>query len=81
LAYLAPSIYNNVELIRAVHVPALVIHSRADDLFPLSMPQRLYAAANEPKSLVLLEGLKHNDMLEGKHAEYLAPVIQYIKAN
>lgn len=80
LAYLAPNIYNNARLIRAVRVPVLIVHSRADDLFPTSMPQQLYAAANQPRTFVLLDGLKHNDMLEGRHAEYLAPVVEYLKA-
>jgi hypothetical protein len=81
LAHLAPNIYNNLRLIRSVRAPLLLVHSRRDDLFPLSMPKQLYAAANEPKALILLDGLKHNDMLEGKHAEYLAPIIHYMKAD
>ncbi len=34
LAYLAPEIYNNVQLIRSVHAPVMIVHSRDDDLFP-----------------------------------------------
>ncbi len=78
VAYLAPGIYHNAELIRSVHLPLLIVHSRDDELFPPRMAQELYANANEPKRLVLLDGLKHNDMLEGRHAEYLAPVIDFV---
>lgn len=81
LAYLAPHIYDNSQHIRSVRVPVLIVHSRDDDLFPPAMPQELYAAANEPKTLILLDGLKHNDMLEGRHAEYLGPIIEHLRGN
>ncbi len=80
LAYLAPNNYNNAELIRTVHVPVLIVHSREDELFPPKMVEELLANANEPKSLILLDGLKHNGMLEGRHADYLAPVIEFVQA-
>jgi hypothetical protein len=45
------------------------------------MAQRVYAAANEPNRLVMLDGLKHNGMLEGQAVDYLAPIIEFMKAN
>ncbi len=80
LTYLAPDIYDNVHNVELFRLPVLIVHSTDDQLFPTSMAEKLFAAANEPKNLVLLHGLKHNDMLEGRHAEYLAPVIEYLRA-
>jgi hypothetical protein len=45
------------------------------------MAQQVVSVANEPKRLVLVPGLKHNDMLEGRAADYLAPVIEFIQDN
>jgi len=39
---------------------------------------KIYATAHEPKRLVVLNSLMHNDMLEGKEGEYLSPVVEYI---
>lgn len=81
LAGLLPDIHNNIKRIRFIRVPLLMVHSTSDELFPPNMAKQVFAAANEPKQLVLVSGLKHNDMLEGKAADYLAPVIEYVKAN
>ena len=81
LAFLFPNVYNNVQRIRSVQIPLLIVHSKSDEVFSSVMAQRVYAAANEPKSLVLLDGLKHNDTLEGKAADYFAPVIEFLKGN
>jgi alpha-beta hydrolase superfamily lysophospholipase len=76
-----PDIYNNIQRVGYIQVPLLMVHSKSDELFPPAMAQQVYAVANEPKHLVLVPGLKHNDMLEGKAAEYLAPVIEFMKGN
>jgi len=81
LAFLFPNIYNNVQRIGSVQIPALIVHSKSDEVFSSAMAQQVYAAANEPKHLVLLDGLKHNDTLEGKAADYFAPVIEFLKGN
>jgi alpha-beta hydrolase superfamily lysophospholipase len=77
LSFVIPDVYNNVREVQRMHIPLLIVHSREDELFPTWMPVMIHAAANEPKRLVLLEGLKHGDMLEGRANEYLAPVAEY----
>jgi fermentation-respiration switch protein FrsA (DUF1100 family) len=39
-----------------VHVSVLIAHSATDTLIPLHHAQRLFAAANEPKRLLVLHG-------------------------
>lgn len=63
---------------RSVHAPLLIVHSTEDELFPVAMAQRVHAAANEPKRLVLVDGVQHNGMLEGKAEAYLRPVIKFL---
>ncbi len=80
LAYLAPRAYDNAAHLRLVSLPVLIIHSTDDQLFPPAMAEKLLAAASGPANLVLVHGLKHNDMLEGMHQDYLAPLIDYLVA-
>jgi alpha-beta hydrolase superfamily lysophospholipase len=78
LTFVIPYVYNNVQAVQQVNTPLLMIHSQDDQLFPLAMASKIFAAVHEPKRLVVLKGLKHNDMLEGKTGEYLSPVVEYI---
>jgi abhydrolase domain-containing protein 17 len=45
-----------------IHVPILLIHGTDDQVIPFSHGQRLYAAAAEPKSFLVIEGADHNDV-------------------
>jgi len=53
--------YDTLERIQRVKVPVLIIHSRGDEMIPYQMSVELYEKANEPKELLLLDGLRHND--------------------
>jgi pimeloyl-ACP methyl ester carboxylesterase len=44
---------------RIAPIPLLLVHGDADHYFPVEHPNALYAAANEPKELWLLEGFGH----------------------
>jgi fermentation-respiration switch protein FrsA (DUF1100 family) len=52
--------YDTLGRLSEMHVPVLVIHSRTDEVIPYSHGERLYAAANEPKVFLEIEG-GHND--------------------
>jgi uncharacterized protein len=52
--------YDSMSLIPQVRVPILIIHSRGDDIVPFHHGQRLFAAANEPKRFLEIEG-SHNE--------------------
>ncbi|GAA5059648.1 alpha/beta hydrolase [Nocardia callitridis] len=62
-APLVPNAYPSERRIRALHVPVLIMHGDQDDLLPLRHAQRLFAAANEPKRLVVFPGATHNDVI------------------
>jgi alpha-beta hydrolase superfamily lysophospholipase len=79
LAFAIPDVFNNVQAVqRLLKIPLLVIHSQDDQLFPTWMSAKIHAAARSPKWLVLLQGLKHGDLVEGKAGEYLAPLIDLL---
>jgi pimeloyl-ACP methyl ester carboxylesterase len=48
--------FASIDLIGQVHVPVLIAHSLADTVVPFHHAQRLFAAANEPKRLLVLDG-------------------------
>lgn len=53
-----------------VRCPVLVVHSRDDDIVPYHHGEAIYAAANEPKSLLTIRG-GHNDAISGDEATYV----------
>lgn len=53
--------YPSVDRIRDVHCPLLVVAGDADRIIPAEMSQRLFDAANQPKSYALIPWADHND--------------------
>ncbi len=53
--------YPNLEKIRGIEVPVLVVAGSADSIVPVAQSQRLYEAASHPKEFVTIEGADHND--------------------
>ena len=58
--WLARYKYDTLSKIDRINAPLLILHSRDDELFPMSHAERLLASAREPKKLVELRG-DHND--------------------
>lgn len=74
-----PSVpYDNLGKIGAVRVPVLVIHGTADEVIPVSMGERVYAAATAPKELYLIPGAHHNDTYLVGGQEYFARLKRFI---
>jgi uncharacterized protein len=53
--YVASVQFDSLARMHDVHMPVLIIHSRADTLIPYSHALHLIAAANEPKRLLTLD--------------------------
>ena len=51
--------FDSLSKIAKVHARLLVIHGDQDEVIPFEMGERLYAAANGPKSFVRLKGASH----------------------
>jgi alpha-beta hydrolase superfamily lysophospholipase len=81
LANVIPDVWNNTTAIKDNTAPLLVIHSDSDASNPIFMGQKIYAAANTPKQLVVLHGLEHNAPISDSSQIWWAPVIQFIKGN
>ena len=56
-----PAHYNNLNKIRHLSIPKLIIHGNVDQIIPFQMGQVLFEAAAEPKEFYAIEGAGHND--------------------
>jgi hypothetical protein len=54
------------------HGPLLQVHGDADTIVPLCFAQRLHAAANPPKKLIIYPGHNHNDPMPPEYYDDLA---------
>jgi uncharacterized protein len=75
---LLPDLFNNVEAVRRLAAPLLVVHGREDRVLPLAMAEEVFAAAPEPKRLVVVEGLRHGEMLSSAMERVFAPVVRFL---
>nr|WP_210269954.1 alpha/beta hydrolase [Hyphomicrobium methylovorum] len=56
--------YDSIRYIGSVHAPLLIVHGDADEVVPVDMGRRLFAAANEPKQLEIIRGAGHDNHSE-----------------
>ncbi|MEC4986240.1 MAG: alpha/beta hydrolase [Oscillatoria sp. PMC 1068.18] len=54
--------FANLDKIKQVDCPVLVIHGKADEIIPFSHGEQLFAAAPEPKLFLWVEDAGHNDL-------------------
>ncbi len=58
------------------HGPLLQVHGDADTIVPLRFAQALYAAANQPKKLIIYPGHDHNDPLPAEYYDELRAFVE-----
>jgi len=51
--------YDAVDNIPSLHCPILMIHGEEDSIIPVKYARTLFAAANEPKKLIIYPGREH----------------------
>lgn len=61
LGWILTDQYRTIRHIKDVTVPVMVLHGQQDGVIPVSHGRRIYEAANEPKSLVVLPEARHSD--------------------
>jgi fermentation-respiration switch protein FrsA (DUF1100 family) len=55
--------FDNLGKIGRITSPVFIVHGTADNLVPFEQSQQLFAAANEPKQFMAVNGGDHNDPL------------------
>ena len=53
--------YDTIGRIARIHVPLLIIAGDKDRIVPIAQTRRVYEAAREPKSLLVIQDADHND--------------------
>jgi alpha-beta hydrolase superfamily lysophospholipase len=54
--------FDNLRKIKLVRCPVLIIHGTEDSVISISHGKKLFAAANEPKQAIWIQGANHNDV-------------------
>lgn len=56
--------FDSASIVGAVNAPLLIIHGDADTIVPLSQGRKLFAAASEPKAMIVIPGGTHASIFE-----------------
>jgi fermentation-respiration switch protein FrsA (DUF1100 family) len=65
--------------VRSLHVPVLFLHGSNDSVVPAEMSQQLYAAAPEPKQLLLISGAEHVKIYQPGDQSYLRAIQRFVE--
>lgn len=71
--------FNNLHKIKSVHYPVLIIHGTADSVINISHGRELFAAANDPKQALWVQGANHNDLEYVAGSTYVAALKSFEK--
>ncbi len=72
--------FDSIHKIKRLQLPVLFLHGSKDTLVPLSMSQRLYEAAPEPKYIVLLPGGGHANSASIAPRQFLEAVRDFMNS-
>jgi uncharacterized protein len=70
-----------VDAVKNIRVPIFLLHGTEDNLIKHDYSQQVFAAANEPKQLWLIEGARHHDMMEVGGEEYTKRICEFFEAH
>jgi pimeloyl-ACP methyl ester carboxylesterase len=70
--------FNSLKKVPLLKMPVLFIHGLSDSTIPFTMSKQLYAAASEPKKLVLVPGAEHNNVASVAPALFTSAVQEFV---
>lgn len=71
--------FPNIDNIKNVNCPVLVIHGNADRVIPFSHGQQLFAMVDQPKLSFWVNGAGHLNLLEVAGEEYVKVITEFIR--
>ena len=71
--------FESIKKIPRLKMPVLFIHGTADSTVPAFMSENLYAAAPEPKKLILVPGAEHNNTADVAGLQYIKWVQSFVE--
>ena len=66
--------FDSLSKVRELRMPILIVHGAGDIYVPARFSEELYAAAPEPKKLLLVDGATHNNCLRVGSSAYLSAI-------
>lgn len=72
--------FDSLQKLPGLKIPLLLIHGSWDKKVPVDMARQLYAAAPQPKTLILIEGGEHSDSSTIGWVEYRTAVSAFVKS-
>jgi fermentation-respiration switch protein FrsA (DUF1100 family) len=81
LRWLTRFSYSNINNIKSIHCPVLIVHSPDDEIIPYDLGRNLYAAANQPKQFLKIHGGHNEGFIQSKtiYMEGLRAFLQTLK--
>ena len=79
LAPLMPDWWNNVVSVVKLRAPLLVVCSDADAVHPVEDSRDIFAAAGQPKALVVLRGFRHNAIYREPNEAWWQSVLAFMQ--
>ncbi len=71
--------FDNLSKVGRIACPKLFVHSRADEIVPFEMGERLFAAASEPKEPAWFDRGGHNNLWITQRREYFARLGEFLE--
>ena len=71
--------YNTMDRIVRVRAPLLIVGADADRIVPFELTRRLYEAAPDPKTLLVIRGADHNDDSMSAGREMINGVLTFLR--
>jgi len=72
--------FDTKDKIGSIHIPVLIMSGTDDTLAPPWMAKELYDRANQPKTLQMIEGAGHNDLMEPRDGTLLRVLQRFMAA-
>jgi fermentation-respiration switch protein FrsA (DUF1100 family) len=69
--------FSNVDKIKQVRCPLLIIHGRQDEVIPFWHGERLFELANQPKTNLWVEGAGHNNLKPVAGKQYVQSMLAF----
>ncbi|MGB3535761.1 MAG: alpha/beta fold hydrolase [Microcoleaceae cyanobacterium] len=71
--------FASIEKVNQLKMPILFTHGTADTVVPVEMSEALYAAATEPKQLLIVEEADHNNVRQVGEMQYFNTIQEFIQ--
>jgi len=71
--------FDNLSKVRKASCPKLFVHSRADEIIPFAMGERLFSEAAEPKECAWFDDADHNGLIDRYGMEYYRRIAAFLR--